>query len=805
MLNHKPSIKKKYKNNDKCKKKQYEEVNLFHTNAADLKHKSEDLKNKLKYFKTKIFSVNETHYKKKGHFKMDNFVIFESIRKNKEKGGTILGIHHGLNPVLIEEYNETFELLVTEINVENNQIRVMTGYGPQENWTDDERMPFWVAVEKEIASAEIQGKSIIIQMDANAKLGPENIEGDPKPISENGKVLFAIMERHGMIVLNSLKEKCKGVITREKTTCNGTEKSVIDFVIVSSDLVKHVKRIHIDEEREHVLTKIMKDIKKDNDIKESDHNVIETVLNIPWKSNESVKVVETYNYKDFELLKTFKDNTTKTTDLSKIFDTNKNPEVKANKFMKRLNGFIKNTFKKIKITNKTDETLENLYNKRRILRTKTDIKSKNELKELEDELAEKYSEKMYKKIKDEIDCINSEDGGFNSGKLWKLKKKLSPRSTDPPTAMKNRDGNLMTNDEEIKEEAKKHYKNVFQDKPMEESIKHIRDEREKLCLERLKTSKENKTPPWTIEDVTFAIKCLKKKVSKDPYDMPNELVMIESAGDDLILAITKLMNMMKDEGVFPEAFNLCNVTNAYKNKGERNNFDSYRGLFRTPIFRNILDRLLYNDLYETVDSNLTDSNVGCRKGRNIRDNLFVVNAITNEAKQKDAKPCDACTYDVRKCFYNLWLHECIKDMWEAGLQNNKLNLLFLSNTSARIAIKTSSGTTERITITNSVMQGTVWGGLFCTCTTDKLGKEMYAKPELMYKYRGSVNVPPLEMVDDIVSITECGATTVANNSHVNSFIERKNFNFMKPNVQEFTLDQVTNVANVLNYLCIKMK
>ena len=97
----------------KTNKKQFKQIHLLHTNAADLKHKSEDLKNKLKYFETKIFSVNETHFKKKGHFKLENFVIFESIRKNKEKGGTILGIHEGLKPVLIEEYIETFELIVT--------------------------------------------------------------------------------------------------------------------------------------------------------------------------------------------------------------------------------------------------------------------------------------------------------------------------------------------------------------------------------------------------------------------------------------------------------------------------------------------------------------------------------------------------------------------------------------------------------------------------------------------------------------------------------------------------------------------
>ena len=44
---------------------------------------------------------------------MNNFQIFEAIRQNKEKGGgTMLGIHNSLKPVLIEEYSESFELLV---------------------------------------------------------------------------------------------------------------------------------------------------------------------------------------------------------------------------------------------------------------------------------------------------------------------------------------------------------------------------------------------------------------------------------------------------------------------------------------------------------------------------------------------------------------------------------------------------------------------------------------------------------------------------------------------------------------------
>ena len=42
-----------------------------------------------------------------------------------------------------------------------------------------------------------------------------------------------------------------------------------------------------------------------------------------------------------------------------------------------------------------------------------------------------------------------------------------------------------------------------------------------------------------------------------------------------------------------------------------------------------MDRLIYIDSYETIDSNLTDANVGARKERSVRDNMFVVNAVTN--------------------------------------------------------------------------------------------------------------------------------------------------------------------------------
>ena len=63
---------------------------------------------------------------------------------------------------------------------------------------------------------------------------------------------------------------------------------------------------------------------------------------------------------------------------------------------------------------------------------------------------------MYKKIKNEIKVMDNEEGGYNPGHLWKLKQKLTPRPSEPLTAMKNKEGKLLTSEDDIKDEAVRH-------------------------------------------------------------------------------------------------------------------------------------------------------------------------------------------------------------------------------------------------------------------------------------------------------------------------------------------------------------
>ena len=88
----------------------------------------------------------------------------------------------------------------------------------------------------------------------------------------------------------------------------------------------------------------------------------------------------------------------------------------------------------------------------------------------------------------------------------------------------------------------------------------------------------------------------------------------------------------------------------HENKGEKADLNNDRGIFNVVKIRSILDKLVYNEKYEVIDKNMSSSNIGGRKNRNIRDHLFVINAILHDASKDKKKSIDIEIYDIKKCF-----------------------------------------------------------------------------------------------------------------------------------------------------------
>ena len=81
--------------------------------------------------------------------------------------------------------------------------------------------------------------------------------------------------------------------------------------------------------------------------------------------------------------------------------------------------------------------------------------------------------------------------------------------------------------------------------------------------------------------------------------------------------------------------------------------DNDRGIFSVAQLRSIVDKLIYNDYYDIIDGNMSDSNVGGRHNRSIRDNLFIVYGVINNAINNRLN-IDLSLYDIAKCFDSQW-------------------------------------------------------------------------------------------------------------------------------------------------------
>ena len=227
-------------------------------------------------------------------------------------------------------------------------------------------------------------------MDANAKLGPGIIHGDPREQSKNGKLLENVVTENDLVIVNAEKV-CKGIITRYRKTINNEEKSILDYFLVCRRFYTIVKSMVIDEERKYALTKYSGRTGHKT-MKESDHNTLMIEIDINWKTKiyEPENRLEIFNFKRVEDFNKFINLSKENDVLKSLFnDENEDLEKESQKWLKSVNKMIYASFSKIRLKRgQINAVLENLFQKKEHLKYNISIaESNNNYKKL-DELSE---------------------------------------------------------------------------------------------------------------------------------------------------------------------------------------------------------------------------------------------------------------------------------------------------------------------------------------------------------------------------------------------------------------------------------
>ena len=150
-------------------------------------------------------------------------------------------------------------------------VQITLGHGPQECAPTVVRETYRDTVEEQVVRAYLDGCMVLVAEDANAKLGPEWIKGDPHTISENGKLLASMIKRQDLALDN---HQCVGgPITRRRIENGKEEASSIDFVLVCQNLIRYLKEAVIDSNQLYAFTKYTTK-KGIPSVKRSDHYTI---------------------------------------------------------------------------------------------------------------------------------------------------------------------------------------------------------------------------------------------------------------------------------------------------------------------------------------------------------------------------------------------------------------------------------------------------------------------------------------------------------------------------------------------------
>ena len=99
---------------------------------------------------------------------------------------------------------------------------------------------------------------------------------------------------------------------------------------------------------------------------------------------------------------------------------------------------------------------------------------------------------------------------------------------------------------------------------------------------------------------------------------------------------------------------------------------------------------MFNSEYDMINANMSDSNIGGRKGKSCINHIWVINSIIqDQIKQKSHTPIIFQQYDFQQMFDSLSLMEACADIYDLGLKNDKLQVLYKANNDVALSVKTT--------------------------------------------------------------------------------------------------------------------
>ena len=453
--------------------------------------------------------------------------------------------------------NQDQEIMWIEASCGKNRVCIGVFYGPQEKCSNEEADRQFSQITTQINKLKKRGE-VILMGDFNAKIEINN-DIVHQQQSKNGKYMQEMLEETSMIPKSTNATLGHWTRVKRKDT---TEKSVIDYVLMSEGISQKTNYLEIDETGAYRL----------KGKAETDHNTILTEISMDYKN---VVITETIlNIKNKAKWKQF--NKTLTGKYAqKPPETYEDLETMIKDTMEKT--FDKITIKKGQYKPKLTERAKKLKEEKRKARKAFEKAPPDKKKESLDTYVKKQKE-----LKLEIETMEKmmvearvnkliNEGGVKSDLFWKIRKQILKRaSKEDEYDTITEEGIHLTDPEDSKEYIANFYENLYQARACsaghEEQTEEIVNKIKEIELSMSSLPEE---PEFTTKEVRDVLRSLKNGKAPGPDGIPNEAM--KNYDKHTIEIYKKEMNKILKSMDIPEQWLEGILKRLFKGKGKKEN------------------------------------------------------------------------------------------------------------------------------------------------------------------------------------------------------------------------------------------
>ena len=182
---------------------------------------------------------------------------------------------------------------------------------------------------------------------------------------------------------------------------------------------------------------------------------------------------------------------------------------------------------------------------------------------------------------------------------------------------------------------------------------------------------------------------------------------IKATFNEMKLIYVDLFNRILNTGQIPEAWTIGMIMPIYKNKGERGDFDSYRGITILSCLGKLFTSILNFRLtkYANETNLINENQTGFRKNYSTLDHIFLLNNIIDIFINKCSKKLFCAFVDYQKAFDTVWRSALWQKMIKSGITGKLHNVIVNMYKDIKSCVTVNGELSDYFISFNGVRQG----------------------------------------------------------------------------------------------------